>query len=508
MKTTKKCISLLLALLILVSGLSAIAFAADSYNHLPQIYVEGLDSKPIYYKDDPDKKPLFYPIDTDMIFGNLLNYEENIRLAIENSDPNLLTAYLYEWLYSCYGMTALDKDGYTMRDDIMVPDTTLNYKGDGKYVFQYDTRLGPVDVAKELNEYIKWVQADSGSKRFELAASSYGASVAIAYLNEYPETRQYIDSIVLCVPASNGIEFIGEIFSGEINADADALISFLEKMMGESDLTLWLSLFNKTGTLGALLDDMLEPVLKMAIEDALRMVIRDIFGTWPSLWSFVGEDHFYNALENIYGENYADPDHEYAELIGRVTYYYENIMLNNSTILTEVAKADTNVNILTKYGEAPFPLNKGGNMMGDTLVTLKNASFGATCTLHQEHFPADYTQALYPEYDLISPDNCVDASTCLFPFNTWFIKGLSHSVKNDAYYNLINTVLYEDLDVFTREDMPQYLEVPEYDNEALVPMSAYTKDEKKETSWLEDFLTLLPRLIRILADKIKAFFAK
>ena len=132
MKITKKCISLLLALLMLVSGLSAIAFAADSYNHLPQIYVEGLDSKPIYYKDDPDKKPLFYPIDTDMIFGNLLNYEENIRLAIENSDPNLLTAYLYEWLYSCYGMTALDKDGYTMRDDIMVPDTTLNYKGDGK----------------------------------------------------------------------------------------------------------------------------------------------------------------------------------------------------------------------------------------------------------------------------------------------------------------------------------------------------------------------------------------
>ena len=114
MKTTKKCISLLLAMLMLVSSLSAIAFAADSYDHLPQIYVEGLDSKPIYYKDDPNKKPLFYPIDTEMIFGNLLKYEDNIRLAIESSDPNLLTAYLYEWLYSCYGMTALGKDGYDL----------------------------------------------------------------------------------------------------------------------------------------------------------------------------------------------------------------------------------------------------------------------------------------------------------------------------------------------------------------------------------------------------------
>ena len=111
------------------------------------------------------------------------------------------------------------------------------------------------------------------------------------------------------------------------------------------------------------------------------------------------------------------------------------------------------------------------------------------------------------EYNLISPDNCVDASTCLFPFNTWFIKGLSHSEKNDAYYNLINTVLYEDLDVFTRADMPQYLEVPEYDGNALVPMSTPTEEEK-ETSWLEDFLTLLPRLIRMIIDKIKEFFAK
>ncbi len=504
MKSAKKIISLLLAVIMLLSCGSAVAFAADSYDHLPQIYVEGLDSKPIYYKDDPDKKPLFYPIDTDMIFSKLLDYKENIRLAVENSDPDLLKGYLYEWLYSCYGMTALGKDGYTMQDEVTVPETTLNYKGDGKYVFQYDTRLGPVDVAEELHEYIKWVQEDSGSERFELAASSYGASVAIAYLHEHPETLPYIDSVVLCVPASNGIRFIGELFAGNIDADPDALVAFLDKMLGNDDITLLLSLFNKTGTLDSLLDDMLEPVLKAAILDALREVIRDIFGTWPSLWSFVDEEHFYDALENIYGENYADPDHEYAVHIGRLTYYYENIMINNSAILTDAVNADKKVNILCKYGEGPFPLD--GNEMSDTLVMLKKASFGATSSLHGQKLPADYKQALYPEYNFLSPDGCVDASTGLLPFNTWYIKGLSHSEKNDAYYNLINTVLYEDLDVFTRADLPQYLDVPEYDDEALVPYEC-DKEPGVESSWLKDFLTLLPKLLKMLVEKIKALIA-
>ena len=505
MNTIKKSINLIMALIMLLSCCTAIAFAADSYDHLPQIYVEGLDSKPIYYKDDPDKKPLFYPIDTNMIFSNLLNYKENIDLALKNSDPDLLKAYLYEWLYSCYGMTALGKDGYTMQDDVMVPETTLNYKGNGKYVFQYDTRLGPVDVAKELDEYIKWVQEDSKSDRFELAASSYGASVAIAYLNEYPETIKYIDSVVLCVPASNGITFIGELFAGNLDADPDALVAFLDKMLGNDDITILLSLFNKTGTLDSLLDDMLEPVLKAAIMDALRDILHDIFATWPSLWSFVDQDHFYDALENIYGENYADPNHEYAVHINRITYYYENIMCKNRDILTSTADKNVNVNILCKYAEAPFPLD--GNKMSDTLVILEKASFGATSALHNQKLPDNYTQALYSEYNLISPDRSVDASTGLFPFNTWYIKGLSHSEKNDAYYNLINTVLYEDLDIFTRADMPQYLEVPESDSNALVPSTA-DEEPKKETSWLEDFLTLLPRLLRMLIDKIKGFFNK
>ena len=50
------------------------------------------------------------------------------------------------------------------------------------------------------------------------------ASVALAYINEYPEARKDIDSLVLCVPSTNGVNFAGELFSGKVSVDAEAKI--------------------------------------------------------------------------------------------------------------------------------------------------------------------------------------------------------------------------------------------------------------------------------------------
>ena len=507
MKRIKKSFCLLLSLVMLVSCCGAFASAVDSYDHLPQIYVEGLDSKPIYYKDDPEQNPLFYPLDGDMIISNLLNYEENIEAALKDSNPNLLRNYIYAWIDDCYGMIALEKDGYTMQEEVMVPETTLDYEGDGKYIFNYDTRIGPVDVAKELNEYIKWVQADSGSERFELVGASYGSCVVLAYLEEYPDMVQYIDSLVLSVPAINGVDFIGELFSGKINADPDALVSFVEGKLDIEEVSLLLSALNKTGTLDMLLDSFVEPVAKAAFLDAVMDIIHDIFGTWPSLWACVAQEHFYDALVNIYGEDYDNPNHEYAVHIERLIYYHENIQMNHVEILKDAADRGVKVNVICKYGSATIPLSMKGNIMSDIFVNLEGASFGATCSMHQQKLPDDYTQALYTEYDFISPDGSVDASTCLFPFNTWYVKNLTHSVKNDAYVELINAIAYEDLDVFTRADLPQYLEVPEYDDEALVP-SVETDEIVEETTWLQDFMKLISKLMNMLVEKLKGFFVK
>ncbi len=506
MKTFKKTLSIILAGIMLLSCCTAMAFAYDS-NHLPQIYIEGFESKQIFHKDDTEQEdPLFFPINVNKMFSSLAQYEKHLKNAIAEGNPDLLYTYLCLWMDDCFGLVALKPDGISSHDDVVVEETTLNYRGNGKYVFRHDCRLDPVDIAHEFAEYVKTVQAHSGSQKYELAASSFGASVALAYINEYPENRKDIDSLVLCVPSTNGVNFAGELFSGTFDIDPDALHAFIDKMEISDELTLFLSVLNKTGTLDAILDAALEPILAAALVKTLRTVVHDIFGTMPSMWTFVDERYFYDALEYTYGEDYADPDHEYAGLIKRITYYHENIMLKAEDIITTAKDENINVSIIAKYGNAPIPVSKEGNFTGDGFVALEKASFGATCRMNGEKLPEGYVQAKHNEINMISPDGCVDASTGFLPYNTWYIKGLNHGQKSDGYYELINTILYDDIDI-TDPRYPQFLEVDPNDDEALIPMTE-GEAPKEETSWLQDFLTLLPRLFRMLIEKLKGLFAK
>lgn len=504
MKTLKKSLSIILALIMLLSCTSAVSFAAVD-GHNIQIYVEGFESKQIFHKDDTaHTNPLFFPINGQKMIDNLMQYEKYIKQAISEGDPDLLYRYICLWMDDCFGLVALKNDGYSSHDDVVVEETTLNYNGNGKYVFRYDCRLDPVDIAKELDAYIDWVLSETGETKYELAASSFGASVALALISEHPEELDRIDSLVLCVPATNGVNFAGELFSGNFDVDPDALLAFLNDMNLGDELSLFLSVLNKTGTLSSILESFLEPALKVALLKALRSVVHDIFGTMPSMWSFVDDRYFYDALEYTYGEDYADPDHEYAGLIGRITYYHENIMKKASDII-KTADEKINFNIISKYGDPPFPLSREGNFTGDGFVALEMASFGAVCAMNGEQLPADYVQAKDCGRNMISPDRTLDASTCLLPNNTWFIKGLWHGEKTDSYYNLINTILYNDIDVLSNESYPQFLENDGNGN--LVPMKEAAAPEK-ETSWLQDFLTLIPRLLKIIIEKLKAFLVK
>ena len=519
----KKIIGLILSVLMVFSCCSALT-ATAAYDHLPQIYVEGLESKGVYYKEDTEmENPLFFPIDGNKLFSELLKYEPLLKEAFTNQDSDLITAYLTEWIMVCFGDVALGKDGFTMSDKVMVPETELIKDSNGKYTFKYDCRLGGVDIAAELAEYIEWVKEDAKADKVELVASSYGSAVVLALLNEYSpainanakvntDILESIDSILLCVPSANGVDFASELFSGKIDVKPEALKAFLDKQLKDDDISNLLSTLIKTGTLGAMLDNMLLPFVNAALMNAVKSVLLNVFGTMPSMWSFVDEEHFYAALENVYGADYADPDHEYAGLISRVTYYHENIQKNAYDILEAAEKAGHEVNIICKYGDPSIPISTKGNVLSDGFVAVTEASFGATAALNQQKLPADYTQAKTDcGHNHMSPDWCIDASTCAFPENTWFIKNLWHGTKSDAYYTMINEIVYNDITVNDWAKYPQFLVVPEEDTNTLVSLADYMateKQEEKETTWLEDFLAFLKGIIPRLVELIKGLFNK
>lgn len=523
----KKILSILLSVLMVFSCCSAMMASAAS-DHLPQIYVEGLESKGVYYKEDVNmENPLFFPIDGNKLFSELLKYEPLLKEAFAKQNSDLIAAYLTEWIMVCFGDVALGKDGYTMSDKVMVPETELIKDADNKYTFKYDCRLGGVDVAVELADYIERVKADSGYNEVELVASSYGSAVVLALLHEYSPTinknavlkdgqkdiLESIDSILLCVPSAKGVDFASELFSGNIDVKPEALKAFLDDQLNDPEISNLLSTLIKTGTIGAMLDDMLLPFVNAALMNSVKSVILNVFGTMPSMWSFVDDEHFVDALINVYGEDYASEDHEYAGLINRITYYHNNIQNKATDILKAAEAKGHEVNIICKYGDPSIPISTKGNVLSDGFVAVTEASFGATASLNQQTLPADYTQAKTDcGHNHMSDDRCIDASTCDFPENTWFIKNLWHGTKSDAYYTMINEIVYNDITVHGWEKYPQFLVVPEDNENAIVSLESYLasteQKEEKETTWLEDFLAFLKGIIPRLIEMIKGLFNK
>lgn len=504
MKLFKKAISLLLVALLVFSCCGAFMASANS-NHLPKVYVDGIGSRAVYMADDPEKTPVFFPMNSELLMENLKSFKKYIGQSAKNLEPDVVYTLAYNLMWDTCGNAVLDTDGISPKFNSTIDPCPLDYRGNGEYQFSYDSRLSPLDIAAQLNEYIGWVLEHSGSDKIELVGSSYGTAALVSCLKEYPETLEHLDSVVLCVPTVGGMEFVGELFSGNINTDAVLLKDYLGNMVGNDDLSLLLSVLYQTGTLDFIIEDGVEPLVKLALLRAAKDIVHDIFATFPSMWSYVQHDNFYEALEYLYGENYASEDHEYAGLIKRVTYYHEEVMMKMDEIFATLKEKEIHTAILVKYDKPLMPLTEKGNAMSDDLVTVESASFGAISSRYGETLPADYQQKLHTEHNLLSPDGCIDASTGALPFNTWYIKGLDHGTRTNGYMALMNAVAYGNLDIFTNEAYPQFLSLAE-DGDSLV-IQTKSEPEKKPT-FIEECIALIKRFIEIVFGKLTEIFKK
>lgn len=501
----KKIISLIIAVLIAaLCFANPYAFAYDS-ERTPKIYVNGIGTRAVYMADDPEKKPVFFPMNNELLLENLKGILDYAKESAANLDPNIIRNMAYNLMWDTCGMSVLDTDGITPKYNAIVDPCPLDYRGNGEYSFNFDSRLSPLDLAKQLYEYIGWVQEDSGSRKIEFVASSYGTAILAACLRFYPDVLDIADSVLFCVPTIGGMEFIGELFSGQVNTDAVLLKDYLSNMLGNDDISLLLSVLLQTGTLDFIIEEGLEPAVEAALLDAAKDIAHDIFATFPSSWSYVQHDNFYAALEYLYGKNYADENHEYAKLIKKVITYHEEVMMKTDEIFESLNKKNVHTGILVKYDKPLIPLTEKGNVMSDDLVTVECASFGAISSRFGETLPDDYRQKLHTDYNMISPDRCIDASTGAYPFTTWYIKNLDHGSMPTDYKNLMNAVVYGNLNINSDENYPQFLVFNDED-QSIKPFKEYTP-EKKPT-FVEECIALVKRIIEIVIEKLTGLFSK
>ena len=461
----KKLVSLLLALCVIMASVPvALAGYAQPIEFCddPVIYIAG-DSGRIYY--DNDEK--YFCIDNT---GDLLNNGEgDSKQKIYEATANILIPFILEgiafnkWdnyyaavekeIGELFEPVRLDNDGNVPassdsgigKEAVADREYKMTHNltnGDGKYeertyYYNYDWRLDPIELADDLHEYIEGVKKATGHSKVSLTSKCLGTNVVLAYINKYG--TESLKGVGIDVATSNGADFLSGAISGDFTIDGGALVRLaddLEAISGFSVnpiLKATVELLANTGVLSTLTETARKLLYARIEYGIISALATSTMMTFPAYWALVTTEDFDDALVYAFGKEGSEKRQQYAGLIKKITVYNDTIKKNVNKIVASIKAPDengdsTNLCIISKYGTQMLPVIKDGSILGDYYVSAEKSSFGATTstiydTLSDEYI-AERTAAGYGKY--ISPDKQIDASTCLFPDYTWFVKGCEH----------------------------------------------------------------------------------
>ncbi len=512
----KKSCAWLLVLTLLVSLFALTASAAGS-TKVPTVYLGGYGGQILADRTDYQSEQLF-PANIPEDFASTV--VDRIKV------PLLKGATLNQWddfhrevidlTVGIYGSFALDNNGEAS-DGSGHPAYEHTYplaenKADSydlySYWFEYDWRLDPFENAKLLSEYIDAVCAATGHEKVNLIGRCLGVNVILAYVQTYGYDK--VDQLVCSAAGFDGFESIGPLFSGDMDFDPDAIPDYLDnvgrmQLVGPDgnptfDLVITLlEVLNAAKTLNiveSVFDHYLLPEFKQYI---LPEVMRKSFATLPGFWSFIGEEHYEEAKKVIFG-GYED---QYAGIIKKADRYHYNVMLKAKELILNGIEAGVETYIIAKYGSRMVPIIKEAETQSDSTVFTSNSSLGATTAPLYGAFSDEFVRGVMTANGgkYLSPDRQIDASTCLLPDHTWFIKNVYHQNTPSAIETMVAEILNYDgyTTVFDLEQYPQYLD---YDREtgALSPLP---QDAPASKAPKYSFFQKLVELFRLIINLLK-----
>ncbi|MBR3438405.1 MAG: hypothetical protein IKH13_02750 [Clostridia bacterium] len=419
----------------------------------PYIKVLGLMSTDIYVdKDDPSSDTV-WPPQVGLVVKDVLKLLPSLAALAVTKNYSRFGEKLYAAVYDIFAPLYMygtgevqDNSGsifkYPAREEI---------KKDSYLIFEYDWRLDPVELAAQLNDFINYVLDCSGSDEVVLECHSYGGVVTYTYLNNYGTEK--VRSVAFNAAAVYGTTFVGEICAGHIVLNDEGAVEYLKSVWAYSDaeklLNGLIGTLYKTGVLGWLCDKVNDIAAGLG-KDAMANCLLPMFGSWPSIWSMVSDECYDEAYNHIFNEICPEYKLDYSALQKKVDNYTDTIRVNRQSILENI-KENCNLYVLARYGFCTVFIVEEWKTQSDMAVDLKYSSFGATAAL--------YGETLGKSGKLISPKGDIDASTCLFPEQTWFLNNATHIPTFRCMHDWFARLLYFNgqATVETFEDSPQFL---------------------------------------------------
>lgn len=482
-RTIKKSISFFLALTMLIGLWSVSAYAkptewiSQSLSDIPVIRISG-DGEALV--DENGKKVFHYKDFASILDSGDEEEEEENDSALFESIANILMPFLIDGLLNdnwdpyyenlqkeiseLFKNSLLDKDGNAqygtgIRQERIDKMNNIRhndqawYNADGvkyyvhdRYWFHYDWRLDPIESADKLKSYIDDILDSTGCSEVGIVASCLGTNVVTAYLASYPEhAAESIRGIAFDGSVVSGAEMLSEAISGKFNIDAAAINRTLKDCgaIGMFDIddfiNTTLEMLDRTGALDAVIGKGKDWIYYKLVEGVTSALALSTFYTWPNYWACVSLQDYDTAKQYVFGPEGSEKRTEYKGLIAKLDNYNEVVRSRIPEILTNAVDSGINFGVISKYGFQTLPICETNYLVSDQFASVGRSSFGATTGTIYNDLTDDYIaareEAGFGKY--ISPDGQIDASTCLFPDSTWFIKGSSHSNWSDWELRLL-----------------------------------------------------------------------
>lgn len=474
----KRLISVVLALCILLSctmPVFATVPASPYTTTLPTIFLRGQGTA-LATMDANSQKHRCYPFTLSDAFVNK-HIKGNIGVFLKaffTQNWDEFCVRFTEAMADLFSEIRLDNQGHDMHGVFSEwPNQTKNVTVNGKYridqyQFEYDWRLDPLVIADELHQYIEAVMQSTGAEKVNIVSRCLGVSVTAAYMYKYK--GEHIATYIQYNSAMNGVTYCSQSFAGDIWVDGDGLSRvvydenlFYDEALNELMQSIVTILGKGHGL--KLLAWAVNNVYKDIYTQIIPPVLTQSFATFPSYWSMVNDRDYEKAKALVF----AGQEKEWADFIQIIDNFHYNIQMNMPKIFEEIENNGVKVFNINKYGFQTMPVSREDKILSDGVCLVSDSSWGATTSTLFGTLDEEYLKKADPKY--ISPDKQIDASTCLKPDTTWFIKDLSHKLFPVCVEELMATIFENpDMTVFSDSRFPQYL-LFDRESETICPLT-------------------------------------
>ena len=495
----KKAISLFLSLILVLSCISAASVVVQAKAVLPVIDLRGFMSSQIYEdRNDPDSTRLFPP-EKDGLLTLARRLLPSITRFTVDKNWDVLGNKLIPALNELLLPVAADEKGDVKGETgpLFTYPSKEEIRKNPDISFVYDWRDDPYVSASQLNDFVNYVADDCGYGKVALECHSYAGVVTLTYLATYGTEK--IESVCFNATAVYGAAFAGELMQGKVNLSVDGLTAFLEGLIDQSEyeglLRGLITIFDDLGGL-AFLCSFINDLFDHLSSRIWKESIVPVFGSWLSVWDMVPDDEQEagRAFVAKTGVTLSDA------FRSRTDKFDANIRSRRAPLLRSV-NDQRSLYVIARYGYAGVPLGGIWTANSDGVLTTEAESFGATCDrLDIMSVPK------LENMPMISPNGAIDASTCLFPSHTWFIRNCKHTehdpVLKEFTGKLLRSKGQQTVESFA--EYPQFL-ILDKSLGGLFSDDGFVRSPRK---WQDDIRMLLRKLIERIKAGIRFPFAK